>query len=150
MDWEKVLQLTDYTAVCEQATDGTLPNIKLQVQLGQKDPESPWSTFIRVFKLTWNGQEIAIPQRFWNDLDHVRLEDYPKAEISKVPAEKREIFNEQLGQLQRPRLILSAESGTVLIEWRRGEECDSHSIIRWIVSKSGVVLRHRHEPFHLC
>ena len=43
---------------------------------------------------------------------------------------------------------LSAEGGTVLIEWERPEECDSHSTIRWIVSKSGTVLRHRHCPPH--
>ena len=47
-------------------------------------------------------------------------------------------------------LSLSAEVGTVLIEWERPEECDSHSTIRWIISKSGVVLRHRHCPPHEC
>jgi hypothetical protein len=39
-------------------------------------------------------------------------------------------------------VFLSAEGGTALIEWERPEECNSHSTIRWIVSKSGVILRH--------
>jgi hypothetical protein len=43
---------------------------------------------------------------------------------------------------------LSAEGGTVLIEWGRDEECDSSSTIRWIVSKSGTMLRHRNCPPH--
>lgn len=150
MDWEKVVELTRYTAVCEQATDGKFPNIRLEVHLDRKEPDSSWTSFIRLFKLTWDGQEIPIPERFWNDLNHIRIEDYPEAEIRKVPEKQRWKLDEELESLKKPRLILSAESGTVLIEWTRGEECDGHSTIRWIVTKAGIVLRHRHEPFHVC
>ena len=50
--------------------------------------------------------------------------------------------------LLAPRSSLSLRSR--IIEWERPEECDSHSTIRWIVIKSGVVLRHRHCPPHEC
>jgi hypothetical protein len=37
---------------------------------------------------------------------------------------------------------------TATIEWERAGECDSSSTIRWIISKSGTVIRHHHWPPH--
>lgn len=147
---EKVVLLENYTAVCELLTPGHRPDIQLKVRLEQKDPESRWSTVIRLFKLTWEGQDIPIPARFWNDLDHFAIESYPEADLKQIPKDKQYQVEKELARLRKPRVYLSAESGTALIEWVRNEECDSHSTIRWIVSKSGIVLRHRHEPPHYC
>lgn len=150
IDHEKVLELTHYTAKCEQATNGKYPDIRLEVRLERKDPEASWSSQLKTFKLNWEGTEIQIAERFWNDLPGLRVRDYPKAEIKKVPEAKRWKLDTELAALHKPRLYLSAESGTVLIEWTRDEECDSSSTIRWIISKSGMVMRHRLEPFHEC
>lgn len=115
----------------------------------QPYPFRPGVNLIRRFDLTWEGKAMKIPERFWNDLPDFRIETSTlKPETLKPELQwKAEKFLERLRQ---PRVSLSAEGGTVLIEWERPEECDSHSTIRWIVSKSGVVLRHRHCPPHEC
>ena len=109
----------------------------------------PCVNLIRRFDLTWEGKAMKIPERFWNDLPGFRIETSTlRPETLKPELQwKAEQFLERLRQ---PRVSLSAEGGTVLIEWERPEECDSRSTIRWIVSKSGVVLRHRHCPPHEC
>jgi hypothetical protein len=115
----------------------------------QPYPFRPGVTLVKRFDLTWDGKAMKIPERFWNDLPDLRIEASTlNPETLKPELQwKAEQFLERLRQ---PRVSLSAEGGTVLIEWERPEECDSHSTIRWIVSKSGVVLRHRHRPPHEC
>lgn len=104
---------------------------------------------IKLFDLTWDGKDMKIPERFWNDLPDLRISTSTLKPETLKP-ELRWKAEQFLETLRQPRVSLSAEGGTVLIEWERGEECDSHSTIRWIVSKSGVVLRHRHRPPHEC
>lgn len=116
---------------------------------GKDMPERFWpgQSLLTRFDLTWDGKAMKIPERFWNDLPGFRIETSTLTPETLKPELqwKAEKFFEGLRQ---PRVSLSAEGGTVLIEWERPEECDSHSTIRWIVSKSGVVLRHRHCPPH--
>jgi hypothetical protein len=115
----------------------------------QPYPFYPGNTLLKRFDLTWDGKDMKIPERFWNDLPGLRIQT-SSLDPEKVPPEIRWKAEQFLEGLRQPRVSLSAEGGTVLIEWERGEECDSHSTIRWIVSKSGVVLRHRHCPPHEC
>ena len=109
----------------------------------------PGVNLIRRFDLTWDGKAIPIPERFWNDLPDLRLEASTLNPETLKP-ELRWQAQEFLDRLRQPRVSLSAEGGTVLIECVRPEECDSRSTIRWIVSKFGTVLRHRHCPPHDC
>jgi hypothetical protein len=118
---------------------------------GKDMPESFWpgQSLLTRFELTWDGKAMNIPGRFWNDLPGLRLET-STLDPKKLKPELQWKAHEFLESLDQPRLSLSAEGGTVLIEWDRPEECDSRSTIRWIVSKSGTVLRHRHCPPHEC
>jgi|GEM_PF-3344092 len=115
----------------------------------QPYPFHPGSTLLTRFDLTWDGKAMEIPKRFWDDLADLRIET-STLELAKIPPAHHWKAVEFLDGLRQPRVLLSAEGGTILIEWERGEECDSHSTIRWIVSKSGTVLRHRHCPPHEC
>lgn len=115
----------------------------------QPYPFRPGVNLIRRFDLTWDGKAMKIPERFWTDLPDMRI-DTSTLDPEQVPPNLHWNAKEFLERLRQPRVSLSAEGGTVLIEWERPEECDSHSTIRWIVSKSGVVLRHRHCPPHEC
>jgi hypothetical protein len=115
----------------------------------QPYPFHPGSTLLKRFDLTWDGKDVKIPGRFWNDIPGLQIQT-STLDPAKLRPELRWDAKEFLERLRQPRVSLSAEGGTVLIEWDRGEECDSHSTIRWIVSKSGTVLRHRHNPPHEC
>jgi hypothetical protein len=101
------------------------------------------------FDLTWDGQAIKIPERFWSDLAGLDIET-STLDNTRVDPTFGWQAKEFLESLRQPRVTLSAEGGTALIEWVRPEECDSRSTLRWIVSKSGTVLRHRNEPPHDC
>lgn len=109
----------------------------------------PGVNLIRRFDLTWDGKAMNIPERFWNDLPGLRIETSTLKPENLKP-ELQWKAEEFLERIRHPRVSLSAEGGTVLIEWERPEECDSHSTIRWIIGKSGVVLRHRYCPPHEC
>lgn len=115
----------------------------------QPYPFYPGCTLLTRFDLTWDGKAMEIPKRFWDDLPDLRIET-STLDLAKVPPKHHWQAVEFLERLRQPRIYLSAEGGTVLIEWERSEECDSHSTLRWIVSKSGTVLRHRHCPPHEC
>lgn len=115
----------------------------------QPYPFHPGSTLLTRFDLTWDGKAMNIPERFWNDLPGLRIET-STLDPQKLKPDLQWKALQFLDQLEQPRLSLSAEGGTVLIEWIRPEECDSSSTIRWIVSKSGTILRHRHCPPHEC
>jgi len=108
----------------------------------------PGCSLLTRFDLTWNGKAMKIPERFWNDLPGFRIET-STLDPDKLKPELQWRGTQFLDGLERPRVSLSAEGGTVLIEWVRPEECDSQSTTRWIISKSGTVLRHRHHP-HDC
>lgn len=112
-------------------------------------PFHPGSTLLTRFDLTWAGKAMNIPERFWNDLPGLRIQTSPLVPENLDPKIQWEAY-EFLENLDQPRISLSAEGGTALIEWARPEECDSSSTIRWIISKSGTVLRHRHCPPHEC
>jgi hypothetical protein len=109
----------------------------------------PGSTLLTRFDLTWDGKAVPIPERFWSDLGGMRIQT-STLDPGKLKGEAHWKAVELLESLKCPRLTLSADGGTVLIEWVRPEDCDSRSTIRWIVSKSGNVLRHRDCPPHHC
>lgn len=115
----------------------------------QPYPFYPGNTLLTRFDLTWDGEAMKIPERFWNDLPGFRIQT-STLDPKKLKPELQWKALKFLDSLDQPRLSLSADGGTVLIEWDRPEECDSRSTIRWIVSKSGAVLRHRHCPPHEC
>jgi hypothetical protein len=109
----------------------------------------PGQSLLTRFDLTWDGKAMNVPERFWNDLPGLRIQT-TTLDPDKLKPGLLWKLHEFLESLDQPRLSLSAEGGTVLIEWNRPEECDGRSTIRWIVSKSGTVLRHRHCPPHEC
>lgn len=109
----------------------------------------PGQSLLTRFDLTWDGKPIQIPDRFWSDLAGLRIET-STLDPAKLKPEFQWRAQEFLENLEQPHLSLSADGGTVLIEWERPEECDGRSTIRWIISCSGNVLRHRHQPQHEC
>jgi hypothetical protein len=111
---------------------------------GKKAPEgfSPGASVLTKFKLRWDGKEVPIAERFWSDL--LRLQ------IVTSDLTTKQVATEHVGQLiefhaklMHPRVMISAEEGTLLIEWARREEGEGHSTLRWMVSRNGTVLRHR-------
>ena len=101
------------------------------------------------FELFWDGKQILIEDRFWRDLYGFRIQT-STIDIAQLPDMHKYQFDEFLSRLAQPRVILSADGGTALIEWERPEECDSHSIYRWIITRDGRVLRHCDRPPHEC
>ena len=128
--------------------DGSVTGYSLN---GKKLPERFWPgcTLIKKFDLQWDGKKIDIPERFWADLAGLRIQE-SSLNLEKLSPDSRFEGEKFLAQLDRPRVYISADGGTLLIEWGRPEECDGHSTIRWIISKSGTILRHRHTPPHEC
>lgn len=126
-------------------------NFKCFRYKGKDLPQRFWTggTLLTRFDLIWDGDPIKVPERFWADLAGFRIEN-SSLDPEKLKPELQWKAKQFLEGLKQPRVILSADGGTALIEWVRPEECDSHSTIRWIISKSGNVLRHRHEPLHAC
>ena len=117
---------------------------------GEKLPLRFWpgESLIKKFDLEWDGERIGIERRFWRDLAGFVIQTVPHKPA--LRPENGWNYQEFLNRLRQPRVMLSAEGGTALIEWVRPEECDSSSTVRWIISRSGTVLRHRHEPPHGC
>ena len=102
----------------------------------------PGRNILRAFQFTWDGRTIPIPERFWKDLSGFEIRTSTLDPLT-VPIEERFSAEQFLDDLLQPRLTLSAEGGTAMIEWERSEDCDSRSTIRWLISRSGTVLRHR-------
>ena len=92
---------------------------------------------------------MPIPERFWSDLAGLDIET-STLDPAQLKSDLQWDAKKFLEALRQPRVMLSAEGGTALIEWVRAEECNGVSTIRWIIGKSGTVLRHRHEPPHEC
>lgn len=115
----------------------------------QPYPFHPGCTVLSRFDFSWDGKAIPVPARFWDDLPGFRIE-VSTLDPATLNPELRWKAEEFLAGLRQPKVILSADGGTALVEWERPEECDSRSTLRWIISKSGTVLRHRHQPPHDC
>lgn len=154
LDWQKVQNASEFTAKCERFHDGNYPDIQLHVALKPRKPDSEGDSWnvpnVTRFDLVWDKQKVEIPGRFWQDIERMPLQLYPGAELRKIPEDKRWKIESAMRNLHRPRLSLSAGKGTVMIEWTRGEECDSSSTFRWIISKTGTVLRHHEMGWHEC
>jgi hypothetical protein len=103
---------------------------------------SPGITVISVFDLRWDDRPIAVPPRFWNDLAGFRLQTL-SVDLETLELDQRSQAEACLAALDHPRIVLSADEGTALIEWDRREKGGLHSTFRWVISKSGTVLRHR-------
>jgi hypothetical protein len=101
------------------------------------------------FELYWDGARVPIEDRFWRDLYGFSIQTSTINPDQLSNAQRYE-FENFLARLDRPRITLSADKGTALIEWERHEECDSHSTYRWVITKDGRVLRHCDRPPHEC
>lgn len=111
---------------------------------GKKAPEgfSLGASVLTKFKLRWDGKEVPIAERFWSDLLRLQIVTSDLT-TQQVAAEHAGELIEFHAKLMHPRVMISAEEGTLLIEWARRDEGEGHSTIRWIVSRTGAVLRHR-------
>lgn len=107
----------------------------------------PGVAVIDLFSLTWDGRPIAVPPRFWADLAGFRLQTL-SVEPASLDSETRAMAEKYTATLLQPRVVLSADKGTALVEWMRQEDHDARSTFRWLISRSGTVLRHRHLPGH--
>lgn len=112
--------------------------------INQKMPSNftPGSTYLTKFRFEWDGKEVSIPEKMWNDLACLTIQDC-KVNPKDVPEKFAWKYHEFINGLLQPRVLRSMDGGTALIEWARPEECDSRSILRWMVGRSGTVLRHR-------
>lgn len=104
-----------------------------------------YAGFITKFEFSWDGQRIEIPRRFWEDL-MMPLSGVTK-DVDKMSGEDlHEFVAEQESEYaDRPKLYVSSSKteGTALIEWRRSLlDCEESAFERWIITKSGTVLRH--------
>lgn len=159
--WDAIDNPTEYTA----ATDGILElkvtlftppegsvkevengdgSVHYQLE-GKRLPDnfSPGHALLTKFEFSWDGKTISVDKRFWNDLCGLQVQS-SKLKLEDIKPQHLKPFLEFLQSLQQPRVILSHDKGTALIEWERNEECDSRSMIRWMISRTGTVLRHRH------
>ena len=138
------------TVRCQQATEGDYPDIRLHLKLKRANPENRWQDKISRFDLVWEGQQIEVGKHFWEDLEGLVIENYSETELAKLPEDERTRLEWNRRDLFCPRMTLSQDKGTVYVEWQIPQECDGRSTIRWIISKSGTVLRNRETPFHEC
>ncbi|CAN5448846.1 hypothetical protein BH20VER3_BH20VER3_21010 [soil metagenome] len=166
--WPTVVEKTQFIAT---SRDGSLKlNVKLvELDVTEKTVETPdgeqtqyyhngtrlpadfWpgrSALVQ-FELYWDGKRVPIEDKFWRDLYGFRIQASTVVP-AKVPDTQKYQFDEFLSRLDQPRVILSADGGTALIEWERPEECDSRATYRWIVTRDGRVLRHCDRPPHEC
>jgi hypothetical protein len=110
---------------------------------------TPDQNLLRAFRFTWDDRVIQIPKSLWWNLSGLRLQTSTLDPMT-VPFENRFAAEQFLAGLMQPRLTLSADSTTAMIEWQRSEDCDSRSTIRWLISRSGTVLRHRYSEGCAC
>lgn len=118
---------------------------------GKKLPERFWPgcSLLKQFDLEWDGKKIDIAERYWTDLAGFQIQESPLI-LNELPTEKRSQGEQFLASLDKPRVYISADGESILIEWDRPEECDGRSTIRWIINKSGSIMRHVHTPPHEC
>ena len=121
---------------------------------GEKLPRwlQPTDGIIKGFRLTWKGREIPVAKRFWNDFGGCLIQSTPLKK-AQIPEGLHEEFDKFLEDLDGPKVILSADGGTALIEWRILDTdacCGHRATVRWIISRSGAVMRHRHTTPSMC
>ena len=104
----------------------------------------PGGTFVIRFTLTWDGQEIAIPDEYWNDLDRLRINLIKQTRDAEDEEEERELVAAHRSH-DGPIVELSSDGKSVLITWIRREDGDTSSTFRWMITKEGKVLRHHEE-----
>jgi hypothetical protein len=131
----------DVTPRTSRNGDDEVTRYELQGELLPAD-FYPGRNILRMFGFSWDGRAMPIPERFWKDLSGFEIRT-STLDLSTVSIKERFSAEEFLADLRQPRLTLSADGGTALIEWQRSEECDSQSTIRWLISRSGTILRHR-------
>lgn len=108
----------------------------------------PGQSLIRKFDFRWDDKPVPVARRFWRDLGGFVIQTVPNKPALLPDEDWR--YQQFLASLRQPRVMRSAEGGTALIEWERPEECDGQSTTRWIISRTGTVLRHRYEAPHEC
>jgi hypothetical protein len=112
----------------------------------------PTVGIIKSFRFVWEGREIPVAERFWNDFGGCRLTRCT-VDRNTIPPGLLPAFDRYQNNPDVPELILSADGGTALIEWRiiDTDACCGHpATMRWMISKSGHVMRHRHTTPNRC
>jgi hypothetical protein len=112
----------------------------------------PNDGIIKRFRFFWDGREIPLEKRFWNDFGGCRIERCTVDPQTIAPNLNKD-FEDYQNELNAPKVILSADGGTALIEWVIIDTdacCDHRATMRWMISKSGHVMRHRHTTPNPC
>lgn len=112
----------------------------------------PHNGIIKCFHFFWDGREIPVAKRFWNDFGGCHI-THCAVDQKTIAPDLSEDFKNYLNDLDAPKVILSADGGTALIEWRiidTGACCGHRATMRWLISKSGHVMRHRHTTPSAC
>lgn len=112
----------------------------------------PSDGIIKRFRFFWDDKEIPVAKRFWNDFGGCRIVT-SKVDRKTIPNDMVRAFESHLEDLAGPKVSLSADGGTALIEWRiiDTEACCGHTAtVRWMISKSGNIMRHRHTTPNEC
>lgn len=112
----------------------------------------PANGIIKRFRFFWDGREIPVAKRFWNDFGGCHITRCT-VDRQTIPPDLGYVFEEYLGNLDGPKVILSADGGTALIEWSIIDTdacCGHRATMRWMISKSGHVMRHRHTTPSVC
>lgn len=112
----------------------------------------PGDGIIKRFHFFWDGREIPVAKRFWNDFGGCRIKRcaVDRKTIAPDMSENFEIYH---NDLEAPKVMLSADGGTALIEWAIIDTdacCGHRATMRWMISKSGHVMRHRHTTPNPC
>ncbi len=112
----------------------------------------PEQGVIKSFRFFWNDKEIPIQKRFWNDFGGCSIDKFPD-ELKHVDDDLQFEFDDFFENLNGPKVILSADGGTALIQWNIQDTkgcCGSYSDVRWMISKKGYIMRHRHDLPSMC
>ncbi|WP_050029710.1 hypothetical protein [Verrucomicrobium sp. BvORR034] len=116
------------------------------------DTLHPTDGVLKTFRFYWDGQEIKVPDRFWNDVGGFRLEKCTFVEAKLAPAETLQVEEWNAGLLH-PQVVLSADGGTAMVEWSIIDTdacCGHQATLRWLISRSGHIMRHRHTTPNPC
>ncbi len=112
----------------------------------------PMAGIIKRFRFFWDGKEISVAKRFWNDFGGCRI-NRCTLDRQSIASDLCEVFKVYQNDLDAPKVILSADGGTALIEWVIIDTdacCGHRATMRWIISRSGHVMRHRHTTPNPC
>jgi hypothetical protein len=112
----------------------------------------PTDGIIKRFRFFWDEKEIPVGKRFWNDFGGCHI-DLCKVDPKTIAHDLIADFKDYQNDLKAPKLILSADGGTALIEWviMDTDACCGHrATMRWMISRSGHVMRHRHTTPNPC